>query len=158
MFDSEEGQTYSFDETMESPTAPVNPFMRPMAPGDIEVVNRIIELSEGITAAMITAWEKRDKLRQVIADMCCPWKVGTMLVLGNGLGPMDKRVVTAILPGETEKAEFFRVKTRVVTKGMGVGKKEVNLKLVPGIEIAVTGEFPGVLPPREVIEGERKEV
>ncbi len=32
MFDSEEGQTYSFDETMESPPAPVNPFLMMMGP------------------------------------------------------------------------------------------------------------------------------
>ncbi len=131
------------------PAQDPNKFIRRMTQEEVNSVNSIIQQSEKITEALTKAWKIRDTLRQVIADMTCPWKVGTIIVLGDGKGPMDRRVVVGVLPGETEKGCFYKVRTRVLKKGATLGKKEVAFKLTADLDVKEAGVFAGVMPPCE---------
>lgn len=139
------------------PSALVSPgFIRPMSAQDKESVNTVIRLSESITRSMHNDWEARNKLRKVIAEMTCPWSRGQIIQLGNGQGPMDRRVVVGVLPGRTEVGEYYRVRTRVLAKGAKAGKREVGLVLKEDLNVTVIGMFDGELPEVECVDSESK--
>lgn len=129
-----------------APDSPVNYHIRHLTQEEVESVNTVIREAEKITQAMTKAWEVRDSLRRVVAEMVCPWKRGTVLMINDGRGPQDRKVVVAVLGGATEKGEFFRVRVRVLAKGQTPGRKEMWLKLTPELKVTVIGEFAGVLP------------
>jgi hypothetical protein len=127
-------------------TPAINPFMKPMTEEYRSQVNKIIVASESMTEKLIQGWNHRDKLRQVIADMTCPWHRGQIIQLNNGQGPMDRRVIVGAVGGCTEEGEFYRVRTRVLAKGMKPGKREVALVIQADLQIEVIGMFDGELP------------
>lgn len=129
-----------------------NAHVRPMTESEVESVNTVIRQAESITQALLKAWKIRDSLRQVVAEMTCPWRVGDVLVLNDGRGPRDRRVVTAVLSGKTEEGEFFRVRTRVLKRGQTPGKAEMWLKMNGELVVGVLGRFSGVLPKSELVE------
>ena len=100
-------------------------------------------------------WEVRAGLRQAVAQMVCPFQIGTILILGDGRAPNARRVVTLVTGGCTEKGEFYRCKTRVLTKGMQTGKRSMWLK-PDDSGYRIEGMFPQIdMLPKEELEEDR---
>ncbi|MFA5234422.1 MAG: hypothetical protein WC390_08500 [Sulfurimonas sp.] len=131
-------------------------FRAPMTPEALERVNKMIQRSELITAQMTADWLAREEYRKRIAERVCPWRRGQILQLNDGTGPMDRRVVVGVVGGCTEEGEFYRVRTRVLAKGMKIGKREVGLMLKADLKVSVVGEFDGALPEVCSVSGKRE--
>ena len=152
MYDESENGN-GMEQEMRVPPTPKSQFVRVMTEQEMEAVNSIIRQAEGLTEKMMHDWRVRQSLRDAIADMACPWKVRDVLVLNDGRGPVDRRVVVGVVGGETEKGEFFRVLTKVLKKGSTPGKRVMRLKIVEGLVVNVMGVFEGALGEVEVVDG-----
>ena len=144
-------------ETMLPPPdlAPVhNPWIRALGEKDIEAVNKIIASAEDLTTKLAFAFSTRAALRDAVASIVSPFKVGDIVIMGNGTAPQDRRVVTAVVGGRTEQGEFYRIRSRVLTKGMKLGSRPMWIKPEPGRAFKLEGEFTQGLPV-EVIEEEK---